>query len=289
MEKNMEKIRKIHFQIRIVGIMLALLLVSISDYKKHILLLIGICFLYFVVSFIAFLQKGNQKLKFDYYMLYIDVFLLSIAIVVRGGIRSDFYLGYIIILSYVLLSINRKNLLILTCWIVICYSLVIYYTSNNLSSDGNRLIIRLGMIISISLLLQNYARILFRTEVMRKSAMEASIFDELTGLYNRRVFHMAEKFLHEENDKAYVVLIDLDDFKKVNDEYGHVNGDEVLKVIANIIKRRINSNEYGIRYGGEELMIISFISSQKILKHKLQLIQTDFKEHHFSWLDKKKM
>ncbi|GAA0178952.1 hypothetical protein SH2C18_19160 [Clostridium sediminicola] len=288
MNNNMDKIRKIHFHVRIIGIILALSLVSISDYQKHIILLAGIGFLYAIIAFIAVLDIFPNKLNMDYNMIYLDVALLSIAIAVRGGIRSDFYLGYIIIFSYVLLCMKWKDLLILTCWTVICYSIVIIWTSSNLEHDLRRLIIRLGMILAISLLLQNYARILFKSEVRRKSAMEASIFDELTGLYNRRALKMAEKFLLEENDKAYIVLIDLDNFKKVNDEYGHINGDEVLKVISDIIKRRIKSTEYGIRYGGEELIIISFASSKNILKHKLQLIQNDLKEHHFSWLESEK-
>lgn len=84
-----------------------------------------------------------------------------------------------------------------------------------------------------------------------------SLTDPLTGVYNRR--HL--KSTIEKNYNAYKTLtigiIDTDNFKSINDEFGHFTGDNVLKAIAQIAKRTVK--EYGgevIRYGGDEFVII---------------------------------
>ena len=52
------------------------------------------------------------------------------------------------------------------------------------------------------------------------------------------------------------MIMDLDDFKKVNDTYGHACGDEVLKTVARIITHGISGNDYAFRWGGEEILVI---------------------------------
>ena len=77
--------------------------------------------------------------------------------------------------------------------------------------------------------------------------------DKLTGLKTRNDL---ENYLLFLNKKSIFVLCDLDDFKDINDTYGHQVGDEVLKLFGKIIKENISSNDYAARYGGEEFLII---------------------------------
>jgi diguanylate cyclase (GGDEF)-like protein len=87
-------------------------------------------------------------------------------------------------------------------------------------------------------------------------------FDVLTGVYNRRrFFELVTKHAvvaAKKNESTFVVMIDLDFFKKVNDTYGHAAGDEVLKVIAARVKDTVRPYDLFGRYGGEEF--IMFIS-----------------------------
>ncbi|MEZ0323516.1 MAG: EAL domain-containing protein [Hydrogenothermaceae bacterium] len=77
--------------------------------------------------------------------------------------------------------------------------------------------------------------------------------DSLTGLYNRTFLEDLEYTMNLSN---YVVaLIDIDFFKKVNDNYGHEVGDMVLKEVAKVLKDSIRSEDYLIRYGGEEFLL----------------------------------
>ena len=84
--------------------------------------------------------------------------------------------------------------------------------------------------------------------------------DPLTGAYNRRYFHSVTKDLialsRREGTNLSLAMIDIDDFKKVNDTYGHDIGDEVIKTIINIINNNIRKSDLLIRFGGEEFIIL---------------------------------
>ncbi|MFT5759885.1 MAG: diguanylate cyclase (GGDEF)-like protein [Alteromonadaceae bacterium] len=83
-----------------------------------------------------------------------------------------------------------------------------------------------------------------------------STVDPLTKLINRRVLlRMAQK--NDEYHKVYsVVMFDLDRFKRVNDNYGHVVGDKVLVTVANIIKKELRATDIIARFGGEEFVAV---------------------------------
>jgi len=84
--------------------------------------------------------------------------------------------------------------------------------------------------------------------------------DKLTGLYNRHAFD----FLIEDNinyssrsdTKFSVILIDIDFFKKFNDEYGHLIGDKILQLVANTMKNTLRESDSICRWGGEEFLIL---------------------------------
>ena len=103
-------------------------------------------------------------------------------------------------------------------------------------------------------------------------------YDQLTGIYNRRKFHELFK-LHMNELKRYgkkfsVILIDIDDFKKVNDVYGHAVGDIILKKFVGITKSNIRDVDVFARWGGEEFIVLlpnididnAHIVSEKIRK-----------------------
>ena len=89
---------------------------------------------------------------------------------------------------------------------------------------------------------------------------ELAIRDSLTGLYNFRYFR--ERLIEEtERSQRFIhplslIFLDLDHFKKVNDTYGHLAGDEVLKETSSIISKNIRSIDIPARYGGEEFALL---------------------------------
>ena len=94
---------------------------------------------------------------------------------------------------------------------------------------------------------------------VRDLEIEAST-DPLTGLLNRRTFFtLAEKKLEEavaEGTATSLIMIDIDHFKDVNDQYGHQAGDHVIKEVSRIISSQIRGNDALSRYGGEEFVIL---------------------------------
>ena len=85
-------------------------------------------------------------------------------------------------------------------------------------------------------------------------------FDPLTGCYNRREFdrliehHIANAHRHKKS--LSLIMFDIDHFKYVNDTYGHLTGDEVLKQMAEAVQNAIRKDDYLARYGGEEFVVV---------------------------------
>jgi len=86
-----------------------------------------------------------------------------------------------------------------------------------------------------------------------------SNLDALTNVFNRRAL---TTYLHNIcakdtlNHELYLVILDIDDFKNINDTYGHIAGDKILILIANILKRTLRDGDKVFRYGGEEFIIV---------------------------------
>ena len=84
--------------------------------------------------------------------------------------------------------------------------------------------------------------------------------DALTGLYNHRTFHdrVRQELMRAsaEHDTVGLIMLDLDDFKKVNDVYGHGVGDQLLLQVADVLRASVRAGDVVCRVGGEEFAII---------------------------------
>ena len=92
-----------------------------------------------------------------------------------------------------------------------------------------------------------------------KTLEEKSNLDSLTKVFNRRALSSYLKTVCANEELAYefhLLILDIDDFKNINDKYGHVAGDKVLIFIANILKKTLRDGDKVFRYGGEEFIII---------------------------------
>jgi two-component system, cell cycle response regulator len=81
--------------------------------------------------------------------------------------------------------------------------------------------------------------------------------DELTGLFNRRHFYAEAERLLAEGCKINLALFDLDDFKKVNDSYGHLAGDQILRDVGTLFLRGTRADDLIARYGGDEFVLVA--------------------------------
>jgi diguanylate cyclase len=101
------------------------------------------------------------------------------------------------------------------------------------------------------------------TGILRKKVLEAqahSTQDEVTGLPNRKAYEqrLAEEVSRWQRYQSPLVLSvwDMDDFKQINDRFGHQAGDKALRVIGQLLKKRLRKTDFVARYGGEEFVML---------------------------------
>lgn len=104
-----------------------------------------------------------------------------------------------------------------------------------------------------------------------------SLLDSLTGLGNRRFLmkRLTEILASEQNSSQTfsLLVLDLDDFKKVNDRFGHLVGDKTLYAVAKALKRTCRKSDFTARYGGEEFAIICSNTNEREAYHLAERIR----------------
>ncbi len=89
--------------------------------------------------------------------------------------------------------------------------------------------------------------------------------DTLTGAYNREMMNRIFKDINDESN-YYLLMLDIDKFKKINDTYGHLEGDKTLKHFANLLKETLKPYDASIiRYGGDEFLVIIKLLDQSLI------------------------
>lgn len=116
-----------------------------------------------------------------------------------------------------------------------------------------------------------------------------SVTDQLTKLYNRRKI---DKFLETEIEQARrynqsfsLILIDIDYFKKINDNYGHLVGDRVLQALSKLFSSNIRKTDMVGRWGGEEFLIISLEKDPEKVLIFVEKLRALVDNHHFKTVD----
>jgi diguanylate cyclase (GGDEF)-like protein len=109
--------------------------------------------------------------------------------------------------------------------------------------------------------------------------------DGLTGIHNRRYFEMR---VVEELERAgrfqgrmSIIMVDIDNFKRLNDEFGHLLGDEVLRSVSTIMKQQLRKVDLVCRYGGEEFAIVVPETSGENALRVAEKLRRQVEDHHF--------
>jgi len=97
-------------------------------------------------------------------------------------------------------------------------------------------------------------------QLLRRELDKAVLTDPLTGLANRRALELQfpAQVARARRDRLpiAVLLADIDHFKQINDQFGHLSGDEVLRVVARAVVAGVRSRDLVVRFGGEELVVV---------------------------------
>ena len=136
-------------------------------------------------------------------------------------------------------------------------------------------------------ILSTYIGIALENSRLHKEVEYNANYDSLTGIYNRRrslyKINIIRNNLLEINKKYYLAIIDIDNFKRVNDIYGHNAGDKVLVEVTKLIKENIDENDVLGRYGGEEFILVfdgkdDYVAILENLREKVQNLNINYED-----------
>lgn len=225
-----------------------------------ITLLIGV--LNLVAIYYSLIQT---KVILSQYILVITVCFYTAATSYLLGYDSNAYALLIPLLFaiYTFSTFSKSSYRVLDLIIVLTYVLIIFFELNKVYTDSFILQFVEVMnffigVVSLIFIMYTKSLSLQFNKVYRETriaTLEKQInLDFLTCLYNRKYM---EEFLKKEKKQlnSYVIIADIDFFKKINDTYGHVAGDYILKEVAQKMKSHFRSTDYIARWGGEEFLI----------------------------------
>ncbi|RCU50353.1 GGDEF domain-containing protein [Corallincola holothuriorum] len=255
--------------------------------------------LYLCVAIFSFLF-GRQLLNTRLLLPRVDKLLLGLialyvlAVILRlfGVYELVLYISFFSLLSMAFQPVlgwlcyrkgNTYVLLYIVAWVPYGISLILSLISA--SSQWSAFGMGLIHLTQAAVLFECLMLILATLDKMRSTSSklqrqaQLSKLDPLTNLGNRR--HLSDHIayladLEEREGEYWLLLIDIDHFKQVNDRYGHATGDKVLVELAQILKNECRSVDVAIRWGGEEFIVLINVASQKMAYNIAERIRQTF-------------
>ncbi len=204
----------------------------------------------------------NNGKKYASSVVYIDFIAIMLVIFFSGGIRSELYIFFFLLLGLYGINNETASTFKITGFLAVIYTAVCFL-SDRFNSGGivfSTLIIRILLFFMASIAITRISCRVRKYEELRKKEFKLARTDKLTGLANRHYFDqkVAEEAEYASSFSTVlnVLIFDMDNFKGFNDTYGHVSGDKLLKLFSDIIMQCIRKSDIPVRYGGEEFMIL---------------------------------
>jgi len=217
----------------------------------------------------------NKELRIFFY---VDAVLVTILCLLTGGYNSDIYLMYFFIVFCIGFFGRPYHAIAAGIFSIALYSLAIIFTSAEVTyREYAGLFFRSIFIFATSFIVAEIRKIIRRYEELHRREFKLARTDKLTGLANRRYFE--QKLIEEaqysnvSGKPINILIFDIDNFKSFNDTYGHIWGDKLLELFADIIKTNIRKSDIPIRYGGEEFLILIRDLDRKTAKNVAERIR----------------
>lgn len=243
----------------------------------------GYLMLPFYVLFLAELLLKKSDKKWLKRVIQIYIVLCCIVVVIPGHLYSYVmepykWLAFLLALAFlyiVILTIQEKqNELAVMIFAIVVLMLAIL---RDTLVGGTLSWVPFAQLVFIAC----FAYITFKQfleMVWEKEELEAKILiDSLTGLYNRNYLKTVEidKIIKASHRKTFVLFLDLDNFKPINDTYGHKIGDFILREVAKRFRNDFGAFDIICRYGGDEFIVVAFAESEEEIKELANTIIKD--------------
>ena len=245
---------------------------------------------YFYTNYILKRINLQEKRKYKF-ILYIPL-ILSIFFLIINLTKKILFTISIDNLYSPSKYLYLYNLINAVYVLIIITNLISYYFYNKNSKSEIKSLILFTLLPVVSAGIQNYNYGIILGQVgftlselliyFNNQKKEAN-YDELTGVYNRRAFNKRANKIFYSNKSMFLMLMDADDFKIINDKYGHLEGDKALIQIAYILNRAINNTHknYSLaRYGGDEFVIVGNIQNKDEVAQLINQIEEEEKKYN---------
>lgn len=138
---------------------------------------------------------------------------------------------------------------------------------DDLAAKRNKIFIQSAELIAAAVLVMTLISV-YIAKRSTSTIRNMAIRDPLTQLYTRRYLNESEDSFIREDDRnqfnhLYVIFLDIDFFKKVNDTYGHMVGDQVLSEVGGVLRTHTRARDLCVRYGGEEFVVMTLANSDE--------------------------
>lgn len=207
-----------------------------------------------IIVAVVYAWRTNNTVKPGLYLSIIFSTAATI-VIINLGINGSFWIYPLILFNFFMVSPPRALIIMLTV-----LSCIVMYHLLNPNAIFNSHYQMFSLLVTC--LLASFLTFIFayRSQQQRKRLQQLAAHDPLTGAYNRRIMTEQLKAAHHDfnkNLRTYSLLIlDLDHFKKINDSFGHLAGDQVLIDFVRIIQSTVRHNDLLFRYGGEEFALL---------------------------------
>ena len=245
---------------------------------------------YFYTNYILKRINLQEKRKYKF-ILYIPL-ILSIFFLIINFFQKTLFTISIDNLYSPSKYLYLYNLINAVYVLIIITNLISYYFYNKNSKSEIKSLILFTLLPVVSAGIQNYNYGIILGQVgftlselliyFNNQKKEAN-YDELTGVYNRRAFNKRANKIYYSNKSMFLMLMDADDFKIINDKYGHLEGDQALIQIAYILNSVINNTHknYSLaRYGGDEFVIVGNIQNKDEVAQLINQIEEEEKKYN---------
>jgi diguanylate cyclase (GGDEF)-like protein len=189
-------------------------------------------------------------------LIIFDTLALSFSLIVTGNVGNDLYLCYFLVIIIAAFWQDIRWSLTFALIISVIYGSFLFMAEKY----DTELLLRIPFLFIASLFYGYFTQLIGYERSRREKAESEARKDFLTNLANRKAFDEQIK-LEQERARRYgrplsLLMVDIDNFKAVNDSLGHDWGDSVLRVVARTIASTVRQTDFAARYGGEEFVVI---------------------------------
>jgi len=189
-------------------------------------------------------------------LIILDTLALSFSLIVTGNVGSDLYLCYFLVIIIAAFWQDIRWSLTFALIISLVYGSFLFIAEKY----ETELLLRIPFLFIASLFYGYFTQLIGYERLRREKAESEARKDFLTSLANRKAFDEQMR-LERERARRFsrplsLLMVDIDNFKAVNDNVGHEWGDNVLRVVARTIATTIRQTDFAARYGGEEFVVI---------------------------------